>query len=108
MQTFLIFALVTFSYVQADKLLVTTGYANNAGWLQSSEVIDLINDDSVSCNDLQDYPKAIDGASGAMVNGQILICGGSQRDHQHMDACYVLGQNEVAATLDKARLNPAR
>jgi hypothetical protein len=62
--------------------LVTTGNPR-------SEVIDL-EDSSIICQDLEDYPIQVDGAVGGLLNqGDPLVCGGW---FPYTNVCYVVNQ----------------
>ena len=77
-------------YIFIAKLLVTTGYPYGNG--THSEIINLNNDLSI-CEDIADAPYPMYGGAGGLVNNKLLICGGKNKEHEHIDNCFVLGQN---------------
>ena len=71
-------SILVFFIVRADssRILVTSGLEDGQGDGHKSEIINLESVDA-SCQDWVDFPKNLAGATGALLNGYPLICGGS-------------------------------
>ena len=57
------------------KILVVSGSAEYNSPAQTSEVIDMTNE-NYTCNNFADYPINLSGATGAVVGANIIVCGG--------------------------------
>ena len=81
----------TISVSQQDHLLVVTGATQGDNQERESEVVD-IHDNSLYCRSLPDYPLKAQYASGGILNGQPLICGGIvglENSSNATNRCYV-------------------
>ena len=63
----------TFSIV--TKILVTTGFPRSFPPTKTTEIINL-NNENLTCQDLEDYPLKISGAFGINMGSSPVICGG--------------------------------
>ena len=78
----------------STKLLIITGKGSES---TKSEIIDLADPD-MKCEPWDDYPLDVYGASGKVVNDNVMICGGrDQKTKKIMDKCYKLGPNSTEA-----------
>ena len=61
------------------------------GYKSDAQIVDL-SSQTRSCNNFQDYPSAIDYATGAIVSGQPIVCGGesyrSGSGYNYYSECY--------------------
>ena len=57
------------------KILVVSGSAEWNSPAQTSEVIDMTNE-NYTCNNFADYPVNISGATGAILGANIIVCCG--------------------------------
>ena len=82
----LIKILLNFPYFpESSSILVITGNGDNL----SPEVINL---EGKTCSRLPEkYPKNVYAATGGFINGQVIICGGSDRDtYEDLNECYTI------------------
>ena len=70
--------------------MVITGYPHENGI--HSEVVDLINEDSI-CEDLTNAPYQMNVGTGGLVNSKPLVCGGSYNGD--LNKCFILGENKT-------------
>ena len=70
--------------------MITTGFPTEAS--RKTEVIDL-NEDGKRCADMADFPIGISGASGCIIDSEILICGG-WKFSRPQGQCYKLDENQ--------------
>jgi len=72
----------------SSSILVITGFGG-LGVNLSPEVINL---EGKTCSRLPEkYPKNVAGATGGIINGQVIICGGYDRDAtERLNECYLL------------------
>ena len=99
-----LFLISNLAFGQSHKVLLTTGYRGNTDihYTNYSEVIDLQNADS-KCEDLEEYPLLLNGASGGLFLDSIpIICGGGST-FTVSDQCYILGQDEPLIKMSQAR-----
>ena len=83
----------TLSVSQQDHLLFVTGDKQE----RESEVVD-IRENSSYCRSLPDYPLQAQHASGGILNGQPLICGGIvalEESNNATNECYVYNANSL-------------
>ena len=68
-----------------------------------TEVIDLL-DDTKSCQSLPNYPLKVDYATGKLVNGSPVICGGND-GNDHTKDCHILKNNtwSILANLQEGK-----
>ena len=64
-----------------------------------SEVIDVLNDDTI-CEDLPDAPRKLVRGQGGMINGSPMVCGGfcigcGDDGSSKIKTCFFLGQNKT-------------
>ena len=57
------------------KILVVSGSAEYNSPAQTSEVIDMTNE-NYTCNNFADYPINLSSATGAVLGANIIVCGG--------------------------------
>ena len=59
------------------------------GYKSDAQIVDLSNQ-TRSCNNFQDYPIAMSSATGAIVSGQPIVCGGYEDTEQenYYSECY--------------------
>ena len=67
-------------------ILVATGYDGSKGDQDLVQVVDL--NSNTSCSSLQNFPSAVDGATGAVLNNIPIICGGRDNNFEYQNACY--------------------
>ena len=87
----------TLSVSQQDHLLFVTGDKHE----RESEVVD-IRENSSYCRSLPDYPLQAQYASGGILNGQPLICGGivgSEESNNAINECYVYNATRLTWAL---------
>ena len=86
----------TISVPQKDHLLFVTGGKQE----RESEVVDLHKNSSY-CRSLSDYPLEAQYASGGILNGQPLICGGivGLEDNNATNECYVYNATSLTWSL---------
>ena len=93
----LIKILLNFSYFPASSsILVITGRDDTT--TLSPEVINL---EGKTCSRLPEkYPKNVYGATGGFINGQVIICGGLDRDtDERLNECYTIKKGGGSWTL---------
>ena len=83
----------TLSVPQKDHLLFVTGGKQE----RESEVVDLHKNSSY-CRSLSDYPFQAQYASGGILNGQPLICGGIVGLGDASNECYVYNETSLSWT----------
>ena len=76
--------------ISANKILVTTGVSDDS---EETEVWDL-DTESVCENDLPDYPMKMSYATGGLIGGKPVVCGGLDDDFERSEQCYVLENNK--------------
>ena len=87
----------TLSVSQQDHILFVTGDNKE----RESEVVD-ISENSLYCRSLSDYPLQAQYASGGILNGQPLICGGiigSENSSNPTSKCYVYNATSLTWAL---------
>ena len=89
----------------SSSILVITGFGG-LGVNLSPEVINL---EGKTCSRLPEkYPKNVQGATGGFINGQVIICGGTDRDtYEDYNECYTLkkgGTWTLLGNLSETRL----
>ena len=57
------------------KILVVSGSAEWNSPAQTSEVIDMTNE-NYTCNNFADYPINLSSATGAVLGANVIVCGG--------------------------------
>ena len=68
--------------------MVVGGKANNSYYnLNNTQIVDL-SSQTRSCPNLQNLPVALTGATGAIVSGHPIICGGTVDNHNNRNECY--------------------
>ena len=82
--------------------MITTGHLRHDGpgrigheECRTSEVINL-EDENKSCDNLDRYELGVHGATGGVLNGKPIICGGSyhwQDSFQDYTGCYIFEEN---------------
>ena len=75
--------------ISANKILVTTGVSDDS---EETEVWNL-ETESVCENDLPDYPMKLSYATGGLIGGKPVVCGGLDDDFERSEQCYVLENN---------------
>ena len=55
--------------------MIVGGYDSDGNPVSDAQIVDL-SSQTRSCNNFADYPIAIQGATGAIVSGQPIVCGG--------------------------------
>ena len=76
-------------FISANKILVTTGVSDDS---EETEVWNL-DTESVCENDLPDYPMKLSYATGGLIGGKPVVCGGLDDDFERSEQCYVLENN---------------
>ena len=75
--------------------MIATGYGcispNSLCFSKRTEVIDLQITNN-RCSKLESYPTPVTLASGGLLNGKPVICGGQSRSKQTFSHCYILEQ----------------
>ena len=66
--------LIQFSFIAVSKILVSTGYPTSSA--RKTEIINLENE-SLTCQDLGNYPFGIYGGVGSNIGSLAVICGGT-------------------------------
>ena len=87
----------TLSVLQKDHLLFATGAKQET----ESEVVEIRENPSY-CRSLPDYPLQVQYASGGILNGQPLICGGIvglEESNSATDECYVYNATSLTWSL---------
>ena len=77
-------------FISANKILVTTGVSDDS---EETEVWNL-DTESVCGNDLPDYPMKMSYATGGLIGGKPVVCGGLDDDFERSEQCYVLENNK--------------
>ena len=65
--------------------LIVGGYGG--GYKSDAQIVDL-SSQTRSCNNFQDYPIAMNSATGAIVSGQPIVCGGESTGYKYHSECY--------------------
>ena len=76
--------------ISANKILVTTGVSDDS---EETEVWNL-DTESVCENDLPDFPMKMSYATGGLIGGKPVVCGGLDDDFARSEQCYVLENNK--------------
>ena len=88
-----------FSTEQFSVIMITTGYPIEES--RTSEVINL-EDENKSCDNLDRYELGVHGATGGVLNGKPIICGGLYEPYEpprgrgwyeDHDGCYIFEEN---------------
>lgn len=88
----------------SSKVLVITGYPYDES--KHSEVIDVENED-LTCQDFNDFPYTVEGATGGLINKKLVICGGYGGE-QGVPSCWMLsGGDHQTIWLEHAREYPS-
>ena len=67
--------------------MVVGGKASGYNNLNNTQIVDL-SKQTRSCPNLQNLPIALTGATGAIVSGHPIICGGTVDNHNNRNECY--------------------
>ena len=87
----------TNSIIFTAKLLVTTGYhADSYENGLHSEVI-YLDDEDIECHELANSIQPLQGATGGLVSGKPMICGGFYDNPftHSSNKCFILGENQT-------------
>ena len=80
---------------QLTTLLVVTGY--DRGQLNNTQLIDLTKG-TQSCQNVKDYPIALDSATGSILSGSPVVCGGEMSSSVN-DQCHIMDMKQKSWTL---------
>ena len=87
-------ALLNFHF--AAKLLVVSGADSGNNYVTKSEVLDLSNP-SKACQPWEDHPTGTKYAAGALVDNQVILCGGLTPDNAYSTDCHRISPNTTEA-----------
>ena len=76
------------------KVLIATGRPLSES-RQNTEVLDLNNEDAV-CHNLPPFPEEIRSATGSVIQGQPLVCGGYDKDWNAKEDCWTLEKSRTS------------
>ena len=82
----------------AAKLLVVSGVDSGNNYVTQSEVIDLANSSKV-CQPWADHPKGTKLAAGALVDNQVMLCGGMTPEDDYSTNCHLISPNTTEAVV---------
>ena len=82
----------------AAKLLVVSGKDSGNNYVTQSEVIDLANSSKV-CQPWADHPKGTKLAAGALVDNQVMLCGGMTPEDDYSTNCHLISPNTTEAVV---------
>ena len=73
----------------AAKLLVVSGADSGNNYVTKSEVLDLSNP-SKACQPWEDHPTGTKYAAGALVDNQVILCGGDTPGYGYSTDCHLI------------------
>ena len=82
----------------AAKLLVVSGRDSGGNYVTKSEVIDLANS-SKACQPWEDHPNGTYYAAGALVDNQVILCGGITPENDYSTDCHLISPNTTEAVV---------
>ena len=90
-----------------SKILVITGIPSNAGRIL--EIVD-IKDSNYHCTKVASFPVQLQGATGGLINGTPLVCGGDDRTNNKRPTsdCFVLDNSGTGWSKKGGLLEPRR
>ena len=82
-------------FLDFNNIMIATGYGcamnDSLCFSKRTEVIDLQITNN-RCSKLESYPTSVTLASGGLLNGKPVICGGQSRNKHTFSDCYILEQ----------------